>query len=111
MKTAKQTNPTLAPTLAQDLIEALGEAVAHAEGRLDLPARAYTPPAVDVRAIRKRFALSRAKFAARFVLDPRAIQDWEQGRRSPDRTARILLKVIERQPEVVEDVLKDGLAA
>ena len=111
MKTAKRTKPTLAPTLADDLIEALGEAVAHAEGRLDLSTRTYAPPTVDVRAIRKRFALSRAKFATRFGLDPRAIQDWEQGRRAPDRAARILLMVIEAQPGVVEDVLKDNLAA
>jgi putative transcriptional regulator len=107
MKAAKRNNPTL----ADDLIEALGEAVAHAEGHLDLPTRTHAPPAVDVRAIRKRFALSRAKFAARFGLDPRAIQDWEQGRRAPDRAARILLMVIEAQPGVVEDVLRDNLAA
>ena len=99
------------PTLADDLIEALGEAVAHAEGHLDLPTRTYTPPAVDVRAIRKRFDLSRAKFAARFGLDPRALQDWEQGRRAPDRAARILLKVIELKPEAVEEALKESEAA
>ena len=99
------------PSLADDLVAALSEAVAHAQGKKDLPTRIYTPPAMDVRAIRKRFDLSRAKFAARFGLDPRALQDWEQGRRIPDRTARILLKVIEARPEVVEDVLKDDLAA
>jgi putative transcriptional regulator len=99
------------PSLADDLVTALNEAVAHSEGELDLPTRIYTPPPVDVRAIRKRFDLSRAKFAARFGLDPRALQDWEQGRRMPDRTARILLKVIEARPEVVESVLHDTLAA
>ena len=99
------------PSLADDLVEALTEAVAHARGETDLPTRIYTPPPVDVRAIRKRFDLSRAKFAARFGLDPRALQDWEQGRRSPDRTARILLKVIEMRPEVVETVLKESAEA
>jgi putative transcriptional regulator len=99
------------PSLADDLVEALAEAVAHASGKIDLPTRIYNPPSVDVRAIRKRFALSRAKFAARFGLDPRALQDWEQGRRTPDRTARILLKVIEMRPEVVETVLRESAAA
>ncbi|HEX5321111.1 MAG TPA: helix-turn-helix domain-containing protein [Stellaceae bacterium] len=98
-------------SLADDLIEALGEAVSHARGERKLRTRAYTPPTVDVRAIRKRFELSRAEFAARFGLDPRALQDWEQGRRAPDRAARILLKVIESNPEAVEDVLRDDLVA
>jgi putative transcriptional regulator len=99
------------PSLADDLKEALVEAIAHAKGEIDLPTRIYTPPPVDVRAIRQRFELSRSKFAARFGLDARAVQDWEQGRREPDRTARILLKVIELKPEVVEDVLRESRVA
>ena len=34
-----------------------------------------------------------------FAID--AVQDWEQHRRTPDRTARILLKAIEREPDAV----------
>ncbi|MDD9980909.1 MAG: hypothetical protein OXU81_06050, partial [Gammaproteobacteria bacterium] len=45
--------------------------------------------------------LSRQKFADRFGLDVRAVQDWEQGRRVPDRAARVLLTVIDRDPESV----------
>ena len=45
--------------------------------------------------------LSRQEFADRFGLDARALQEWEQGRRVPDRAARILLAVIEREPEAV----------
>jgi putative transcriptional regulator len=99
------------PSVADDLVEALTEAVAHANGKIDLPTRIYTPPPVDVRAIRQRMQLSRPKFAARFGLDVRALQDWEQGRRAPDRTARILLKVIETRPDVVEDVLRNTAVA
>jgi putative transcriptional regulator len=99
------------PNLANDIIEGLTEAVAHSKGELELPVRIYTPPSVDVRAIRRRFDLSRPKFAARFGLDARALQDWEQGRRVPDRTARILLKVIEMNPEIVEEVLRESVAA
>jgi putative transcriptional regulator len=60
---------------------------------------------VDVRAIRTRFGLSRAQFAQRFGLDTPAIQDWEQGRRHPDRSRRVLLKVSEREPDAVERAL------
>jgi hypothetical protein len=46
----------------------------------------------------------RAEFARRFALDPRALQDWEQGRR-PDRAARAYLTVIARHPEAVVEAL------
>jgi putative transcriptional regulator len=31
--------------------------------------------------------------------------NWEQGRRQPDRSARLLLMVIDKHPEVVEEVI------
>jgi putative transcriptional regulator len=34
------------------------------------------------------------------------LRDWEQGRRSLDRTARALLKVIEHAPDTVERAQK-----
>ena len=43
----------------------------------------------------------RQKFADRFGLDARALQDWEQGRRVPDRAARDLLTVIDSDPGAV----------
>jgi len=49
--------------------------------------------------------LIRAEFARRFALDPRALQDWEQGRRRPDRAARAYLTVISRHPEAVVEAL------
>ena len=59
------------------------------------------PAAERIVALRKRLRLSRQKFADRFGLDVRAIQEWEQGRRVPDRAARVLLTVIDRNPEAV----------
>ncbi len=52
-------------------------------------------------ALRKRMKLSRQRFADTFGLDVRAVQEWEQGRRVPDRAARVLLTVIDRDPEAV----------
>ncbi|MCY4661480.1 MAG: helix-turn-helix domain-containing protein [Acidobacteria bacterium] len=59
------------------------------------------PGADWVVALRKRLKLSRQKFADRIGLDVRAVQEWEQGRRVPDRAARVLLIVIDRDPESV----------
>ena len=41
-------------------------------------------------------------------LDVRAVQEWEQGRRVPDRAARVLLTVIDRDPESVVRALAAG---
>lgn len=56
---------------------ALGEVLAHVRGETALPCR--------IIALRKRMKLNRQKFADRFGLDARAIQDQEQGCRVPDR--------------------------
>ena len=34
------------------------------------------------------------------------MRDWEQGRRQPERAARILLAMIDRAPETVEKVMR-----
>lgn len=85
---------------------ALGEVLGHVRGEIDLPCRIVDDPSAErILALRKRMKLSRQKFADRFGLDARALQDWEQGRRVPDRAARVLLTVIERDPEAVERAL------
>lgn len=85
------------------IAERLKEAVAIARGVE--PARIYVPSDVDVAAIRKKLGLTQAAFAARFGLSPAAIRDWEQRRRRPDPAARVLLTVIDREPEAVERAL------
>lgn len=89
-----------------ELEEALGEVLAHVRGELELPCRILENPAADqILSVRKRLKLSRQKFADRFGLDARAIQDWEQGRRTPDRAARVLLTVINHNPQAVVQAL------
>ena len=98
--TAKRTN------IGREVEAALEEVVAHVRGEIDLPCRILDDPSARrILAIRKRMKLSRQKFADHFGLDARALQDWEQGRRVPDRAARVLLTVIDRDPEAVERAL------
>ena len=65
----------------------------------------YRPPLPDVRRIRERLGLTQAEFAQRFGLSQRTVEQWEQGRAVPDRPARVLLAVIERDPRAVELVI------
>jgi len=63
------------------------------------------PEDVDVRAIRSRLGLSQAEFSRLYVVSPRSLQKWEQGRRRPESAARAYLTVINRNPEAVEKAL------
>jgi putative transcriptional regulator len=44
-------------------------------------------------------------FAARYGFSVGTLRNWEQGRRQPERSARILLRFIDRNPDAVEKVL------
>ena len=92
--------------LGLGLESALREAIAHRRGEIALPTRIVTAmPAERVRAIRKAVASSPKEFERRFGVPARTLEGWEQGRRQPDPTARVLLRVIERDPEAVEKAL------
>lgn len=90
-----------------ELIASMKEALAIVQGKAK-PARVTTfkpSIALEIRKIRLATGLSRAEFARKFALDARALQDWEQGRRKPDRAARAYLTVIARRPDAVEEAL------
>lgn len=88
------------------IMDGLTDALAIAEGTAD-PAtyRVHVPEEVDVRAIRHAQGLTQEAFALRYGFSPPAVRDWEQGRRRPEASARILLKVIEKRPEAVLEAL------
>lgn len=88
----------------QELIQSAREALAIARGEAT-PARVFTPPAIDVAAVRKKTGLSQVKFAQRYGFSAAAVRDWEQHRRSPEMAARTLLLVIEQEPAAVERAL------
>ena len=93
-------------TRGREIEDALGEVLAHVRGEVELPCRIVDDPTAErIIALRQRMKLSRRQFADRFGLDARAVQDWEQGRRVPGRTARVLLTVIDRNPEAVVSAL------
>jgi putative transcriptional regulator len=66
----------------------------------------HVPAEVDVGAIRRKLGLSQAEFAARFGFSVAAVRDWEQRRRHPEQATRVLLMVIEKNPDAVTEALK-----
>ena len=60
---------------------------------------------VDVRQLRARTKLTRTRFAERFGLDSRTVEQWEQGRRKPDKSSETYLRLIEKAPDTVADLV------
>ena len=88
------------------LIASAREALAHVRGEIELPSYEIRVPSdAEVARIRRRLGLSQAAFARAFGLDVTAVHAWEQGRRRPDRAARILLAVIAKEPLAVRRAL------
>jgi putative transcriptional regulator len=100
------------PSFGEGLLEGLREAAAWKRGELALEVVNIDPmPPARIRAIRKRVARSAREFETRFGIPAATINNWEQGRRSPDPAARVLLQVIERDPEAVLRALRPPEAA
>jgi putative transcriptional regulator len=67
--------------------------------------RVHVPERIDIRKIRRNLGLSQEAFAQKYGFALSAVRDWEQGRRRPERSARILLKIVEREPDAVTRAL------
>src|ERR1039458_2668206 len=104
--TKRTTSKKNTRSVGEEIISSLKEAVAWAAGE-SVPVRLtkVQVPAVNVRAVRRRLGLTQSAFAARFGFQPATLRNWEQGRTRPDGPARVLLAVIARHPDAVEDVL------
>ena len=95
------------PSAGGRIVASLKEAVDWAEGK-DVAVRVTTVevPVIDVKATRQQLGLSQAAFAAKFGFQPATLRNWEQGRTYPDGPARVLLAVIAKHPDAVEDALR-----
>ena len=96
--------------LGKRLIKAAKSAQAIARGDADPTTyKVHVPAKVDVRAIRTKLKMSQNAFAARFGILPSTLRDWEQNRRHPDGAARVLLMVIDKEPDAATRALEPAL--
>ena len=89
--------------VGEQIIEALEDAVAFAGGQTQglRVHKVAVPDQVDVHAIRQRLGMSQREFAEAFGFSIYSVRNWEQGKRQPEGPARILLTVIDKEPEAV----------
>ena len=55
-------------------------------------------------AARNALGLSQSRFAELLGVSKRTLQEWEQGRRTPNGEAKTLLRVVERHPEALREL-------
>ena len=62
-------------------------------------------PEPDVVAIRGKTGLSQPAFAKSIGVPLGTLMNWEQGRRRPEGSARMILALIEKRPSIVQEEL------
>lgn len=90
--------------LFQQLAASLKEGGAILHGKKKAK-RSTTLQVPDARAVREKLGLSQNQFASLIGISPRTLQNWEQGHRHPEGTARALLRVAESHPQAVLEAL------
>ncbi len=101
MARPKKNDDAITP-FGRELIEAAEEMLAHSRGEIELPTYYYSiPDEVDVKEIRANLHLTQEQFAHFIGASVHAVRHWENGRRTPDGTARTLLHVLQHNPHAV----------
>ena len=70
------------------------------------PSRAFVVDGPNIKRIRTNYQLSQGQFAALLGISVGTLRNWEQGRRTPDGPARVLLQVAAKHPTAVWDVVR-----
>jgi putative transcriptional regulator len=75
------------------------------------PSRSFSVDQPDARQIRDQYGLSQNEFAALLGISVATLRNWEQGRRTPEGPARVLLQVAAKHPKAVWDVVRKNQPA
>lgn len=94
--------------LFDELVDSLREGGAILRGERKA-SRTFRFEGPDVRRLREKHGLSQSRFATLMGISVGTLRNWEQGRRKPEGSARILLRVVERHPEAVFEVVSDAV--
>jgi putative transcriptional regulator len=62
--------------------------------------------ASELVALREKMNLSRSLFARYLRTNARTLENWEQGRASPNAQAALLIRMVQRYPDTVERLAK-----
>ncbi len=83
----------------KELLESIREGMAINRGEQE-PSRSFHFSSCDVHSIRNKFGFSQREFAMLLGISVRTLQNWENGHRKPTGTAKVLLEIIDKYPDV-----------
>ena len=69
------------------------------------PGRVYTFRPSEIKSIRSKLGKTQSEFALMIGVSVATLQNWEQGRRTPEGPAKALLNVAAQNPEAVAEAL------
>ena len=92
--------------LGECLIAAAETALAHSRGEdAGVTEEIFVvPDKVDVKAIRKAVDMTQLEFASYYGFGIASVRSWEQGVRTPNQSTRLFLKVIEKRPNIIQEI-------
>jgi putative transcriptional regulator len=90
--------------LFNELVKSVREGGAILKGKAK-PSRTFGIKGSDIKQVRINYRLSQSEFAALLGISVGTLRNWEQGRRTPEGPARVLLQVVAKHPEAVWDVV------
>jgi DNA-binding transcriptional regulator YiaG len=89
--------------LFDELLESVREGGAILRGE-KAASREFILEDPDVRGLRESYGLSQPKFAALLGISVGTLRNWEQGRRRPEGSARVLLQIVAKHPDALLDM-------
>lgn len=92
-------------SVASRVMSGLKQARDHAAGKDVVGIIEYVPDEIDVAAIRRKTKLSQTEFAKMIAVKLPTLRNWEQRRRRPDGPARVLLSMVDQEPQIVVSTL------
>jgi putative transcriptional regulator len=87
--------------LAKEALDGMREALQHARGDRELSISEIHLESEEIRATRAQLGMTQKEFADLFGVNLHTLRNWEQGRRRPEGPARVLLRIIEKEPQAV----------
>jgi putative transcriptional regulator len=90
----------------EEINAGLDDAIKHARGKKSKVV-VHKPEKINVQAIRKKTGMSQQRFCATFGISLGTLRHWEQGLRVPRGTARVLLKVVDNNPNAVINAVNE----
>lgn len=94
--------------LFDEMMQGVDEMAAHREGKITLrqvevdEKPAPTVTAEEIVALRKKMHMSQRVFAMRIRTSTETLRNWEQDKSKPNAQAALLIRLVERYPDMTE---------